>query len=90
MGFAGALHLIASSAFCAPRFVLDQPETLNVACNVYGDQAETALRNLRTARDSYYDAFARLGISESALRALNGTHWEKTWDGAFGAARARI
>jgi hypothetical protein len=90
MGFAGAMHLIASSAFCAPRFVLDQPETLNVARNVYGDQAEIALGNLRTARDSYYDAFSRLGISESALRALNGTHWEKTWDGAFGAARARI
>ena len=81
---------MATSTFCAPRFVLSQPEILNMACNVYGDQAETALTNLRAARDSYYAAFARFGIPETALRALNGTHWEKTWDGAFSAARSRI
>ena len=39
---------------------------------------------------AYYSAFAEIGISEKGLRALNGTHWEKTWDGAFSAARAKI
>ena len=90
MGLAGGMHLIATTTFSAPRSLLDQPETLKIARTVYGDKAETAIINLRAAQDSYYGAFAEIGISEKSLRALNGTHWEKTWDGAFGAARAKI
>ena len=65
-------------------------KTLKIARTVYGDKAEAATVNLHAARDSYYSAFAEIGISEKSLRALNGTHWEKTWDGAFTAARARV
>jgi hypothetical protein len=90
MGIAGWMHLIATATFSAPRSLLDQPDTLKIARVAYGDKAETAIANLHAAQDSYYSAFAELGISEKALRALNGTHWEKTWDGAFGAARAKI
>jgi hypothetical protein len=90
MGSAGGMHLMATTVFCAPSSLLGQPETLDIARNVYGDPAEKALENLRTARDHYYAAFAKLGIPETAVRALNGTHWEKTWDGAFTTARARI
>ena len=90
MGIAGWMHLVATTAFSAPRSLLDQPETLKIARVVYGDKAETAIVNLNAAQDSYYSAFAEIGISEKALRALNGTHWEKTWDGAFSAARAKL
>ena len=94
MGFAGGMFMMATAAFFAPRDLLDQPETLSIARNVYGDDhgdwAEPALLDLRIARDTYYSTFASLGIQETALRALNGTHWEKTWDGAFSAARARL
>jgi hypothetical protein len=90
MGHSGGMHLMTTAAFFAPRLVLDYPEALNMARNVYGDQAEMALTNLRAARDTYYSAFTTLGISETALRALNGTHWDKTWDGAFSAPRAKI
>jgi hypothetical protein len=90
MGIAGWMHLLATATFSAPRSLLDQPETLKIARTVYGDKAETAIVNLCAARDNYYAAFAEIGISEKSLRALNGTHWEKTWDGAFSAARAKI
>jgi len=90
MGIAGWMHLIATTAFSAPRSLLKQPETLKIARVVYGDKVETAIINLNGAQESYYSAFAEIGISEKALRALNSTHWEKTWDGAFSAARARI
>jgi hypothetical protein len=90
MGLAGGMHLIATTTFSAPRPLLDQPETLKIARTVYGDKAETAIVNLHAAQDSYYSAFAEIGISEKGLRALNGTHWEKTWDGAFSAACAKI
>lgn len=90
MGLAGGMHLIATTTFSAPHSLLDQPETLKIARTVYGDKAETAIVNLRAAQESYYSAFAEMGISEKSLRALNGTHWEKTWDGAFSAARAKI
>lgn len=90
MGFTAPMYMLATDAFIAPRYQLDQANTLDVARLVYGDQAEKALANLHLARDTYYDVFASLGISETALRALNGTHWEKTWDGAFSAARARL
>ena len=90
MGLAGGMHLIATTTFSAPRSLLDQPETLRIARTVYGDKAETAIVNLHAAQDSYYSAFAEIGISEKGLRALNGTHWEKTWDGAFSAACAKI
>jgi hypothetical protein len=90
MGLAGGMHLIATTTFSAPRSLLDQPETLKIARSVYGDKAETAIANLHAAQESYYSAFAEIGIAETSLRALNGTHWEKTWDGAFTAARARI
>ncbi len=82
--------MMTSCAFFAPRYLLDQPETLAIARNVYHDEAEIALRLLRVARDSYYAAFARLGVPEAALRALNGSHLGKTWDGAFNAARAKM
>lgn len=94
MGFAGGMFMMATSAFFAPRDLLDQPETLSIARKVYGDSygdwAEAAVQDLREARDTYYSVLASLGIQEVALRALNRTHWEKTWDGAFGAARARL
>jgi hypothetical protein len=90
MGHSGGMHLMASGVFVGPRYLLDRPTARNIACNVYGEYRELALANLRAARDSYYNAFAALGISEMALRALNGTHWEKTWDGAFSVPRARI
>jgi hypothetical protein len=90
MGHSGGMHLMTSGAFVGPQDLLDRPTGRNIACNVYGEHGELALTNLRAARDSYYNAFAALGISETALRALNGTHWEKTWDGAFSAPRARI
>lgn len=94
MGFTGGKFMLANGAFFAPRDLLDQPEVLNIARNVYGDDhcdwAEPALLDLRMARDTYYSTFASLGIQETALRALNATHWEKTWDGAFNAARARL
>ncbi len=90
MGLAGGLHMMTSCAFFAPRHLLDQPETLAIARNVYHDEAEIALRLLHVARDSYYAAFARLGVPEAALRVLNGTHWAKTWDESFNAARAKI
>lgn len=94
MGFAGGMFQMATTAFFAPRDLLDQPETLSIARKVYGDSygdwAEAAVQDLRQARDMYYSAFASLGVQEAALRSLNGTHWEKTWDGAFSAARARL
>ena len=90
MGHSGGMHLMASGVFIGPRYLLDRPTSRNIACNVYGEHGELALANLRAARDSYYNAFAALGISETALRALNGTHWDKTWDGAFSAPRAKI
>jgi hypothetical protein len=70
--------------------MLDFPEAVNMALKIYGDQGEVALANLRAARDTYYGAFAALGIPETALRDLNGTHWDKTWDGAFSVPRGRI
>jgi len=90
MGLAGGMHLIATTTFSAPRSLLDQPETLRIARTVYGDKAETAIVNLHAAQNSHYGAFTEIGVSEVGLRALNGTHWEKTWDGAFSAARAKI
>jgi hypothetical protein len=94
MGFAGGMFQLATVAFFAPRDLLDQPETLSLAQKVYGDSygdgAEAAVQDLRKARDVYYNVFAVVGIQEAALRGLNGTHWEKTWDGAFSAARARL
>jgi len=90
MGLAGGLHILSSTAFFGPRYLLHQPEMLNIARNAYGDEAEIALKKLCVAQDGYYTAFARLGLPEKALRALNGTHWDKTWDGAFEAARAKI
>jgi hypothetical protein len=90
MGLSGGMHLITSGVFFAPRYLLQRPSAQNMACNVYGDHGELALANLLAARDIYYEAFAHLGIPETALRALNGTHWDKTWDGAFSAPRAKI
>ena len=90
MGHSGGMHLLASGVFIGPRYMLDRPAGRNVARNVYGEHGDLALTNLHAARDCYYNAFAALGISEKALRALNGTHWEKTWDGAFSAPRARM
>lgn len=94
MGSAGGMFMMATAAFFAPPYLLDQQETLSIASNVYGDSygdwAEAAVLDLRVARDAYYRVFASLGIQETALRTLNGTHWEKTWDGAFSAARARL
>jgi hypothetical protein len=90
MGHSGGLHLMTTAAFFTPPPMLDYPEALNMAINVYGAHGETALANLHVARDTYYRQFAGLGIPETALRALNGTHWDKTWDGAFSAPRGRI
>jgi hypothetical protein len=90
MGHSGGMHHISTAAFFGPRSMLDTTAARNVASNVYGDQGEVALANLHAARDTYYNAFAGLGIPEAALRALNATHWDKTWDGAFSAPRARI
>jgi hypothetical protein len=90
MGHSGGMHWMTTGVFIAPRYLLDRESSRNIACNVYGEHAELALANLRAARDSYYNAFEALGIPEPALRALNGTHWDKTWDGAFSAPRARI
>jgi hypothetical protein len=90
MGFAGFMYMIATSAFIAPRDHLYGPDARRIAYVIYGDSTGKALDNLNLARDTYYNVFAGLGISETALRALNGTHWEKTLDGAFSAARARL
>ena len=90
MGIAGGLHLLATTTFTAPRDALDRRSTRNTACNVYGEAADLALTNLCAARESYFSGFASLGISERALRALNSTHREKTWDAAFAAARAKL
>jgi hypothetical protein len=90
MGHSGGLHLMSTAAFFTPPHMLDYPEAMNMAVNVYGDHGQTALANLHVARDTYYRAFAGLGIPEASLRALNGTHWDKTWDGAFCAPRAKV
>ena len=89
MGVAGAMHVLASLTFSTPPNVVGE-DAYGIAVSLFAGDADLALANLHAARACYYGAFADLGISEGALRSLNGTHWEKTWDSAFAAARARL
>jgi hypothetical protein len=90
MGVAGAMHILATMTFSTPPNVIASEDACGIAASLFAGDADLALSNLHEARACYFGAFADLGISERALRSLNGTHWEKTWDGAFAAARARL
>jgi hypothetical protein len=90
MGRAGVIYALAVNTFWAPvrprfdRMALELAESLDAA------QALRIRDRLRGARLAYYGAFATWGIPERAIRALNADTSKKTWDSAFGGARARI
>lgn len=90
MGATGAMYILATMTFSTPPNMVASDDAYGIAFNLFAGDAELALANLHTARACYYGAFTDRGISERALRSLNGTNWEKTWDGAFAAARARL
>jgi len=85
------MHLMASYTFSGPSEMLQGKLARNTAFNAYGPiAAEQALVNLRAARDSYFGVFNRLGIAESAIRALNGIYLAETWDDGFNIPRRRL
>jgi hypothetical protein len=90
MGRAGIIYILAAITFWAhfaPQF---DRWALELAKEFDAAQPLQMRERLRAARSAYYRAFAGWGIPERTIRALNADHSKKTWDGAFGAARARI
>lgn len=90
MGRAGVMYALARNTFWAPGKSTPDPVVRELAAFFGADHVSQICERLRAARWAYYGAFAGWGIPERAIRALNADHSKKTWDGAFGAARARI
>jgi hypothetical protein len=90
MGRAGIMYALAVNTFWAPAKPKYLPMALELAEALEVGQAAQVCARLREGRLAYYKAFSGWGIPERAIRALNADHSKKTWDGAFGAARARI
>jgi hypothetical protein len=90
MGRAGVMYALARNTFWAPAKRGLDPVIVELAALVDTGQVPQICERLRAARWAYYGAFSRWGIPERAIRALNADHSKKTWDGAFGAPRARV
>ena len=90
MGRAGIMYALAVYTFWAHATPKYDPMALELAESLDATHALQIRERLRTARLAYYRAFAAWGIPEQTIRALNADHGKKTWDAAFGAARARI
>jgi len=90
MGRAGIIYILAAITFWAhfppqfDRWTIEMAKELNAA------EPLQIRERLLAARSAYYGVFAGWGIPVRTMRALNADHSKKTWDGAFGAARARI
>lgn len=90
MGRAGVMYALARNTFWAPAKRRLDPVVVELAALVDASLIPQICERLSAARSAYYWAFARWGIPERAIRALNADHSKKTWDGAFGAARAKF
>jgi len=90
MGRAGVMYALARNTFWAPAKRALDPVIVELAALVDAGQVPQICERLHAARCAYYEAFSGWGIPERTIRALNADHSKKTWDGAFGAARAKI
>jgi hypothetical protein len=87
-GRAGYLYMLAAYAFSAPERPGAAEFALHVASLISPDHATGIVQRLHEARSSYYATFARWGIPERTIRALNADRRNWTWDADFAAARA--
>jgi len=90
MGRAGVMYALARNTFWAPAKRGLDLVIVELAALVDAGQVPQICERLHAARCAYYEAFSGWGIPERTIRALNADHSKKTWDGAFGAARAKI
>ena len=90
MGRAGIILALTVHSVWAPVKPKLEPKMLELAQLLFREDAALCCERLRAARSAYYAGFAAWGILERTIRALNADHRRKTWDFAFGVARARF